>query len=143
MPISALDGCSEHHWSEVRGILNDAIREAGFEPRLVSVADDSGVIQKRIVHNLYDDPIVVVDVSGKNANVMLELGMRLAFDKPVIIVKDDATTYSFDTAPIEHLPYPRDLRFTRSSSSSQCLPANKGHYQVKCRAWIHDVLRPL
>jgi hypothetical protein len=35
--------------------------------------------------------------------------MRLAFDRPTIIVKDDLTTYSFDTSPIEHLEYPRDL----------------------------------
>ena len=42
---------------------------------------------------------------------MFELGIRLAFDKPTIIVKDDKTTYSFDTSPIEHLEYPRDLRF--------------------------------
>jgi hypothetical protein len=44
---------------------------------------------------------------------MFELGMRLAFDKPTIIVKDDKTTYTFDTAPIEHLEYPRDLRFAK------------------------------
>ena len=37
--------------------------------------------------------------------------MRLAFDKPTIIVKDDRTDYSFDTGVIEHLEYPRDLRF--------------------------------
>lgn len=55
--------------------------------------------------------MVVCDVSGKNPNVMFELGMRLAFDKPTIIVKDDKTSYSFDTSPIEHLTYPRDLRF--------------------------------
>ena len=56
---------------------------------------------------------MVCDVSGKNPNVMFELGMRLAFDKPTIIVKDDKTTYTFDTAPIEHLEYPRDLRFAK------------------------------
>lgn len=53
------------------------------------------------------------DVSGKNPNVMFELGMRLAFDKPTIIIKDEKTSYSFDTSPIEHLEYPRDLRFTK------------------------------
>ena len=37
--------------------------------------------------------------------------MRLAFDKPTVIVKDDKTSYSFDTAQIEHVSYPRDLRF--------------------------------
>lgn len=113
MPISAIDNLPEMHWNEVRTIISDSIEKAGFAPNLVSNADDVGIIQKRIIQNLYDNPIVVVDVSAKNPNVMFELGMRLAFDKPTIIVKDDKTTYSFDTAPIEHLPYPRDLRFTQ------------------------------
>lgn len=113
MPISAIDTCSEDHWRDVREILSDAIEEAGFVPQLVSDADDVGIIQKRIIQNLYENPVVVCDVSGKNPNVMFELGMRLAFDKPTIIVKDDKTSYSFDTSPIEHLSYPRDLRFSR------------------------------
>ena len=113
MPISSLDGCTEAHWSDVLEILTESIEQAGFDGNLVSNADDVGIIQKRIIQNLYDNPIVVCDVSGKNPNVMFELGMRLAFDKPTIIVKDDRTTYSFDTSPIEHLEYPRDLRFSR------------------------------
>lgn len=111
MPISALDGCDEGHWINVRDIFNEAIMAAGYQPNLVSLSDEVGVIQKTIVQNLYDNPIVVCDVSGKNPNVMLELGLRLAFDKPVIIVKDDKTSYPFDTSPIEHLGYPRDLRY--------------------------------
>lgn len=111
MPISAIDGCSEQHWLEVRQVLVDAIEDAGFSARLVSDADEVGVIQKRIVKNLYDNPIVVCDVSGKNPNVMFEMGLRLAFDKPTIIVKDDRTPFSFDTAPIEHLEYPRSLHY--------------------------------
>lgn len=113
MPISAIDGCSESHWSDVLDILSEAIEGAGFDPNLVSNADDAGIIHKRIIQNLYDNPIVVCDVSGKNPNVMFELGMRLAFDKPTIIVKDDKTSYSFDTSSIEHLEYPRDLRFAK------------------------------
>ena len=111
MPISSIDNCSETHWKEVRGILTDAIEAAGFETQLVSEANDSGIIQKRIVQNLYKNDIVICDVSCKNPNVMFELGMRLAFDKPTIIVMDNMTKYSFDTAPIEHLGYPRDLSF--------------------------------
>lgn len=113
MPISAIDGCSADHWKEVQSILKDIIQSAGFEPNLVSDADEIGVIQKRIIHNIYNNPIVVCDVSGKNPNVMFELGMRLAFDKPTIIIKDDHTDYTFDTSVIEHLVYPRDLRFSR------------------------------
>jgi len=113
MPISALGECSEAHWLDVRHILIEAIENAGFMPQMVSDADEIGVIQKRIIQNIYSNPIVVCDVSGKNPNVMFELGMRLAFDKPTIILKDDKTAYSFDTAPIEHLEYPRDLRFAK------------------------------
>lgn len=113
MPISATDGCAESHWSEVFSIISDASDHAGFSASLVSSADEVSVIQKRIVQNLYHNPIVVCDVSGRNANVMFELGMRLAFDKPTIVVKDDKTPFSFDTAPIEHLEYPRDLRFQK------------------------------
>ncbi|MEE0948000.1 MAG: hypothetical protein U0L53_04675 [Bacteroidales bacterium] len=111
MPISSIDNCSENHWKEVKGIITDAVEAAGFEAQLVSEANDSGIIQKRIVQNLYKNDIVICDVSCKNPNVMFELGMRLAFDKPTIIVMDNMTKYSFDTAPIEHLGYPRDLSY--------------------------------
>ena len=111
MPISPIDGCGAEHWQEVKNIFEEAIKEAGYKPNLVSDSNDSGVIQKRIVQNIYDNEIVICDVSCKNPNVMFELGMRLAFDKPTIVIIDDKTNYSFDTAPIEHLNYPRDLNY--------------------------------
>lgn len=121
MPISPIDGLTAEHWAEVLSILKDAIKNTGFEPNLVSDADDSGIIQKRIIHNLYSNELVVCDVSAKKPNVMFELGMRLAFDKPTIIIKDDKTDYTFDTSIIEHLSYPRDLRFSKINSFKDSL----------------------
>lgn len=112
MPISEIDGCPAEHWIDVLGILKDVCNTNDFTPNLVSDSDDIGVIHNRIVENIYSSEIVICDVSCNNANVMFELGMRLAFDKPTIIIKDDITGYSFDTSLIEHLEYPRDLRFT-------------------------------
>ena len=111
IPISAMGDYSEGHWLEVKRILQRAIKQAGYDSQIVSEAEDSGIIHKRIVQNLYDNPIVVCDISGRNPNVMFELGLRLAFDKPTIIVKDNKTAFSFDTSVIEHLQYPADLRF--------------------------------
>ena len=111
MPISKIVDCTQQHWQEVKGIIEDAIKAAEFTPLLVSDADDSGIIQHRIVQNIYDNEMIVCDVSCKNPNVMFELGMRLAFDKPTIIIMDNDTPYSFDTAPIEHLTYPRNLNY--------------------------------
>jgi|GEM_PF-1406219 len=111
MPISTIDDCLPTHWEKVREIISESITEAGYTPNLVSDADYSGIIQERIVQNLYKDEIVVCDVSARNPNVMFELGMRLAFDKPAIIVIDDKTDFSFDTSIIEHIKYPRGLDY--------------------------------
>jgi nucleoside 2-deoxyribosyltransferase len=124
MPISAIDGCPAEHWIDVKNIIVDAVNSIQglkFQTRLVSDADDVGVIQRRIVQGIYSSDVVVCDVSGKNSNVMFELGMRLAFDKPTVIIKDDKTEYSFDTSLIEHLTYPRDLRFHRMLDFKQNL----------------------
>lgn len=111
MPIATMSAeYTADHWSDVRHILNKAIEKAGFIPRIVSDSEESTVIHGSIINNIYNDAIIVCDVSNKNANVMFELGMRLAFNKPVVIVKDDKTDYSFDTSNIQHEPYRKDLR---------------------------------
>lgn len=111
MPIATMSSeYTAEHWSDVRHILHKAIEKAGFIPRIVSDSEESTVIHGSIINNIYNDAIIVCDVSNKNANVMFELGMRLAFNKPVVIVKDDKTDYSFDTGNIQHEPYRKDLR---------------------------------
>jgi hypothetical protein len=134
MPISAIDGCGAEHWIDVKAVITEAVESISdpkFETRLVSQANNIGVIQKRIVQNLYFDQVVVCDVSCKNPNVMFELGIRLAFDKPTVIVKDDKTDYSFDTGIIEHIEYPRDLRFNKVVSFKDQLASKVlGTYQA-------------
>jgi hypothetical protein len=111
MPLSECDGCPPSHWSEVQNIIRESLEGTPFKAEMVSEDSVSNILQARIVGNLYKNEMVICDVSGRNPNVMLELGLRLAFDKPVIVIKDDATPYSFDTSPIEHLGYPRTLRY--------------------------------
>lgn len=111
MPISSHSDYPKDHWNDVLNILIESIDETDFKPSLVSEDPAVGLIHERIVTNLYYNEIVVCDVSSKNPNVMFELGLRIAFDKPTIIIKDDLTTYNFDTGVIEHIPYPASLRF--------------------------------
>jgi hypothetical protein len=134
MPIADTAGYDSGHWGRVRTALDEAIKEAGYFPRIVSESNETGVIHGRIVQNLYDDPIVVCDVSGRNPNVMFELGMRLAFDKPTIIIKDQKTDYSFDTSTIEHINYRADLRFDDVRDLQERLTAAIGANVEKKRA---------
>lgn len=110
MPISGTPEYGADHWAEVLSVIIEVAESKGFSADLVSNSDTVGLIHERIVNNIYDNDIVVVDVSSKNPNVMFELGLRLAFDKPTIIIKDEKTGYSFDTGVIEHIPYPSSLR---------------------------------
>ena len=113
IPISNTDGYPHSQWEDVLAILYEVIENAGFDGKVVSDSKVSNIIHGEIVKNLYSNPIVICDVSSKNPNVMFELGLRLAFDKPTIVIKDDATDYNFDTSPIRHLAYPKDLRHTK------------------------------
>ncbi len=111
MPISKSQGLEPEHWLNVKGIICEALADSEFDVRLVSESDDVGVIHKSIVQNIYKNDIVICDVSTHNANVMFELGLRLAFDKPTVIIKDDETPFSFDTQVIEHIVYKRSLHY--------------------------------
>ncbi|PKU52173.1 hypothetical protein [Lysinibacillus fusiformis] len=114
MPISHTEGFPIGHWGDVRKIIEEALKEITeyeVEVSMVSESEDVTLIQKTIIQRIYEDDIVIVDVSSKNPNVMFELGVRLAFDRPFILLKDDLTDYIFDISSIHHINYRRDLRY--------------------------------
>jgi hypothetical protein len=108
MPISAMDGYPAIHWEEIKTIYIDVAQKCDLSNvKLVSEEKASGIIHTNLIKNLFENDIVICDVSGKNPNVMFELGLRIAFDKPVIVTKDDETKISFDIAPFKYLEYPK------------------------------------
>lgn len=114
MPITPAQGYHPMHWNQIRSLIEESIAEIkdyNFKSRMVSESDKISVIHKTIIQNIYNDHMVVCDVSTKNPNVMFELGMRLAFNKPVVIIKDLETEYVFDTATIRHITYPKTLNY--------------------------------
>ncbi len=111
MPIGETDQYTVGHWAEVLEIIKQAAGQVNLEASLVSISEGSAIIHKTIVENVFNNDIVVCDVSSKNPNVMLEMGLRLTSEKPIVVIKDDVTGYSFDSSPIEHLGYPKSLRY--------------------------------
>ncbi|RSK45205.1 hypothetical protein [Hymenobacter rigui] len=98
------------HWAQVREIIISAAETNGFDADMVSNDTQVDIIHSTIIKNIYANDVAVCDVSTRNANVMFELGLRIASKKPVILIKDEATPYSFDTQLIPHISYRRDLR---------------------------------
>lgn len=115
MPIAGTESpYTESHWRDVRVIIERAIAKSGLRAQPVWEQSTTDVIHSKIIANLYQNAVVVCDVSSQNPNVMLELGMRLSTKLPTIIISDMVERPPFDTALIEHLVYPVTLEYLAS-----------------------------
>jgi nucleoside 2-deoxyribosyltransferase len=79
----------------LRALVAPAGREAGFEV-ITANRDGSDVIQATIVNQLLDADLVVADLTENNPNVLFELGLRIAEDKPVALIRAKGTAPIFD-----------------------------------------------
>lgn len=91
-------------------IIRPACAEAGFEPVRADEIKSSNVIILDIIKKILDYDMVVCDLSNRNPNVLYELALRQAFDKPVTLIKDDITTEPFDIQGIRYTVYDKELR---------------------------------
>ena len=111
MPIGMSDEVhTETHWQEVLCVFEEAIAAAGLEARPVWIAGDTNIVQAKILSNLFENDIVLCDVSTLNPNVMLELGMRLTTRKPTLVVAERGTHLPFDTTIVHTHFYDPSLR---------------------------------
>src|SRR6478752_965366 len=93
MPLSTPAGVYESvdHFQHALGELHTpAIREAGYEVIPPKVAT-SAVVLAEIIRNVETADLIVCDISTLNPNVMFELGMCVARNRPVAMIKDDRT----------------------------------------------------
>jgi hypothetical protein len=79
----------------LRSLLTPAGVAAGF---VVETANRQGsdVIQSTIINDLLEADLVLADLTDHNPNVLFELGVRIAEDKPVVLVKASGTGRIFD-----------------------------------------------
>ena len=83
-------------FSEVlNALITPAGVDAGFKVETAR-KEGSDVIQATIVNELLSADLVVVDLTDHNPNVLFELGMRMAFDKPVALIRAEGTGPIFD-----------------------------------------------
>ena len=69
--------------------------DAGFEVKTAN-KQGSDVIQSTIINDLLEADLVIADLTDHNPNVLFELGMRMAHDKPVALIKTKDTGRIFD-----------------------------------------------
>jgi hypothetical protein len=74
---------------------------------------ESKVIHDDIWRHIAKADVLVVDVTGQNANVMYEYGMAAAVRRPAQVIaiksKDDELSHPFDVGPLRYLSYERSI----------------------------------
>ncbi|OCA99399.1 hypothetical protein [Clostridium beijerinckii] len=112
MPISDQDGYNKGHFKRVyEDIFIPAIQKSGFKPYRADDAKSSSVIHTAILRRLLEAPMAICDLSSRNPNVLYELGIRQAFDKPVVLVGDDDPSKIFDIGNINTYVYRKSLNY--------------------------------
>lgn len=106
MPFTDPEDYDEGHFSDVyRQVLRPAIEDAGYQAFRIDEDADSSSITTKIIRAIIECDMALCDLSGKNPNVLYELGMRQAFDKPVVLIQDDRTDRIFDITVINTVTY--------------------------------------
>lgn len=83
-----------------------AIQQAGLEPlRADEKSLGTNAIAKDITSSIFNASLIIADISGRNPNVLYELGLAHAAKKPVVILVQDDQDVPFDLRHIRYLKY--------------------------------------
>jgi hypothetical protein len=111
MPIADVAGYEPGHFGRVyEHLLKPAIVAAGYVPVRADDAVKTDYIVVGIIQKIVESAMVLCDFSARNPNVMYELGVRHAFNKPVVLIRDRKTEKIFDIQGLRYAEYDETLR---------------------------------
>jgi hypothetical protein len=112
MPISDVDGYDKGHFNRVYDdIIKPAVEETEFKTVRADEVKETNFIHLDILKKLIDAPIAICDLSSRNPNVLFELGIRQAFDKPTVLIQEKGTPKIFDIGPLRYLEYSKNMKY--------------------------------
>lgn len=131
MPIADCEGYEKGHFAHVyNDIIKPAIEKTEFMAIRADEVKENNLIHLDILKKLIDAPIAVCDLSTRNPNVLFELGIRQAFDKPVVLIQEKGTPKIFDIAPLRYLEYSKEMKYHEVLESQkklqEAIEATKG-----------------
>ncbi|PWV51400.1 hypothetical protein [Chitinophaga sp. S165] len=112
MPIADADGYDKGHFKKVyEDLYKVACEKAGFQAIRADDVKQTNLIHLDILQKLVSSPMAICDLSNRNPNVLFELGLRQAFDKPTVLVQEMGTPKIFDISPLRYYEYRKELRY--------------------------------
>jgi hypothetical protein len=130
MPIADPESYEKGHFKKVyEDIFKVACEKSGFHAIRADEVQQTNLIHLDILQKLIDSPMAICDLSNRNPNVLFELGLRQAFDKPTVLVQECGTPKIFDISPLRYTEYRKELRYREvledQDSIAEALKATK------------------
>ena len=117
MPIADMIGYDPGHFTRVyEYLIKPAVTAAGYKPIRADDTSKTDYIVVGIIQKIIESEMILCDLSGRNANVLYELGIRHAFNKPVTLIKDEKTDKIFDIQGLRYTEYAASLRVDKTQS---------------------------
>ena len=111
MPIADNANYEPGHFDRVyEYLIKPSVEQAGFKPVRGDDIKKTNYIIIDIIKRLIDSDMALCDLSSKNPNVLYELGIRQAFNRPVTFIKDNITDRLFDIQGFRDFEYDSSLR---------------------------------
>jgi hypothetical protein len=109
MPIrSYADRPDPLHFRKIyQQLFIPACDKAGFRTVRADDIKATSDININVVDQIINAPMALCDISALNPNCMFELGMRMAYDRPVALCQERGTERVFDIASISIMSYRR------------------------------------
>jgi hypothetical protein len=97
-------------WFDVyyRDVFRSAIERAGLRHHRADDLFRTGTIVKDIWELIRSATLILADLTGKNPNVLYELGLAHAIAKPVILLTQTIDDVPFDLRGLRVLPYDKN-----------------------------------
>lgn len=111
MPIADINGYDNGHFLRVYNhLIKPACELAGFTPVRADDVSSSHMIVVDILKKIVESDLAICDLSARNPNVLYELGLRQAFNKKTVLIKDNKTENIFDVQGFRYAGYDSGLR---------------------------------
>lgn len=111
--ITPIGGDTDPIRRHIEGIIDAAIEPAlggKYEIVVAHRISTPGTITKQIIKEIYQDELVIANLTDRNPNVMYELAFRHSLGKPVIMIAEKSTALPSDIIMERVIFYHNDAR---------------------------------